>query len=83
MTLSLRNFTKQHDRADESLSQVAKLTKAYNEAILDEISLTDVQIAVKSVGKVDSKKRIEAETESLLAHNILESLATMLGTVTF
>lgn len=81
--LRVEKFTDQHDRTDKSLEETAKLTKAYNEAILDEISLTATQIAVKSVGKVDAKKRLDLESESLVATNVLEILGTMLGTLVF
>lgn len=81
--LRVEEFTKQKDRTDESLAQASKLTKAYNETIRDEINLTKTQIAVKSAGKVDAKKRLEAESESLLTNNILECLGTMLGTLSF
>lgn len=81
--LRIEHFTKQHDRTDASLAQCAKLAKSYNERVLDETKLTATEIAVKSAGKVDAKKRLEAESESLLSHNILESLGTMLGTLSF
>ena len=81
--LRVEEFSKQKNRTDESLSEAAKLTKSYNETIRDEITLTKTQIAVKSAGKVDAKKRLEAESESLLTHNILECLGTMLGTLSF
>lgn len=81
--LRIENFKDQHNRSDESLSETAKLTARYNDTILDELSLTATEIAVKSVGKVDAKKRLEAESDSLLMHNILESLSTMLGTLSF
>lgn len=81
--MRIENFTKQQDRLDESVSQVAKLTKSYNDAIIDEINLTATEIAVKSVGKVDAKKRLDTESESILAHNILDCLGTMLGTLSF
>lgn len=81
--LRVESFRDQHDRSDGSLEQTAKLSKSYNDAILDEINLTATQIAVKSVGKVDARKRLEAESDSLLTHNILESLAMMLGALSF
>jgi len=81
--LRVENFGKQHDRTDSSIEETGKLTKAYNETLRDEISLTKTQIAVKSAGKVDAKKRLEGESESLLTHNILECLGTMLGTLSF
>lgn len=78
-----RNFKEQHDRTDKSLEETVKLSKAYNETILDEITLTATEIAVKNVGKVDAKKRLELESESLVATNVLEILGTMLGTLVF
>ena len=47
------------------------------------MNLTETQIAVKMVGKVDAKKRLEAESENLLTLNVLECLGAMLGTLTF
>ena len=81
--LKIQQFTKQHEVADKSLEACVKLTKSYNEAILDQVKLTETEIAVKSVGKVDAKKRLDAESENLLTNNILECLGTMLGTLAF
>ena len=84
MTLNiLRQYTAQHDATDSSLSDAVKFTKAYNETIQDEMNLTETQIAVKMVGKVDAKKRLEAESENLLTLNVLECLGAMLGSLTF
>ncbi|CAD7929342.1 unnamed protein product [Amoebophrya sp. A120] len=81
--LRVEKFSDQHDRTDKSLEDTAKLSKAYNETIRDELTLTATEIAVKNVGKVDAKKRLELESESLIATNVLEILGTMLGTLVF
>ena len=81
--LKVEQFSKQHLTADTSLKDCAQLTRAYNETLTDELTLTETEIAVKQVGKVDAKKRLELESENLLTNNILESLATMLGTLVF
>jgi len=81
--LKLQQYTKQHDATDGSLEDAVKFTKSYNETIQDEMNLTETQIAVKMVGKVDAKKRLEAESENLLTLNVLECLGAMLGTLTF
>jgi len=81
--LRLEQYSAQHDTTDNSLEDCVKFSKSYKDAITDEITLTETQIAVKQVGKVDAKKRLEAESESLLTHNVLECLGAMLGTLTF
>lgn len=81
--MKVKQFTKQHEDTDSSLEECVKLLASYNDVIQDEITLTETEIAVKQVGKVDAKKRLEAQSESLLGDNILNSLGTMLGSMVF
>merc|ERR1712032_311206 len=75
------------DRADSNNEEVVKemldLTEKYNKDIVDEFKLTEDEFVVKQAGRVDAKKRLEADSNSVMTDNILQALGCMLATVVF
>jgi len=45
--------------------------------------MTKEKLIVHKVGKLDAKKHLETEVNSLMADNITQSLGIMLNTMTF
>jgi 26S proteasome regulatory subunit N11 len=73
-----------HGKENESLiKEMLDLTERYDTVIQDEFKCTADEFAVKQVGKVDAKKRLETDVENIMANNILQSLGAMLATVVF
>jgi len=81
--LVLKDFGKQASDNEDTMKEIAGLTKKYAEMIKDEMNLTEEERVVKQVGKVDAKKRIENAVDQVMTSNILQSLTAMLATVVF
>jgi len=78
------NSFERHEGQNESLvKEMMDLTERYNQVIQDEFRLTEDEFAVKQVGKVDAKKRLETDVEDVMMGNILQALGCMLATLCF
>merc|ERR1711982_147606 len=81
--LKLVNF-EAHEKENETLvTEMLDLTEKYNKMIQDEFKSTEEEFAVKQVGKVDAKKRLESDVDDVMTNNILQALGAMLATVVF
>eukprot|EP00812_Abedinium_dasypus_P010472 NODE_4091_length_711_cov_328.765244.p1 GENE.NODE_4091_length_711_cov_328.765244~~NODE_4091_length_711_cov_328.765244.p1 ORF type:complete len:144 (-),score=35.88 NODE_4091_length_711_cov_328.765244:237-668(-) len=81
--LKLVDFA-QHDGHNETIvKEMLDLTEKYNTVIQAEFQLTAEEFEVKQVGKVDAKKRLEADVDDAMTSNILQALGCMLATVVF
>jgi len=81
--LKLNSFEKHEGETEEMIKEMLDLTAKYNKMIQDEFSQTEEEFAVKQVGKVDAKKRLEQDVDNLMTNNILQALGSMLATVVF
>ena len=66
-----------------ALESMVALTEAYAKRVADEDSKSAGDLAVAYVGKLDPKKRLEAEVSALMGANIMQVLGTMVDTVVF
>lgn len=74
-SMKLKNFSTHSADMEANTKQMLALAKSYHSAINDEDKLTEKQLALKSVGKLDSKRRLE----ELVDENIQENVVSMLG----
>jgi len=81
--LKLEPFDKHESSNEKLVTEMLDLTGKYNTMIQDEFKMTEEEFLVKKVGKVDAKKRIEADVDEIMTNNILQSLGCMLATVAF
>jgi len=51
--------------------------------VLDEEKLTKEKLAINNVGKLDPKRHLGQDVEKLMTANIVQTLGTILDTVTF
>jgi 26S proteasome regulatory subunit N11 len=79
--LKLRSFEQHAKNNATSVKNLVDFTKRYNQKVQDEMKLTQEEIIIQSAGKIDPKKGIEAESESLLSSNIIQSMGAMLQTI--
>ena len=68
---------------EAALEGMATMAAAYASRVSEEEGLTASQAAVAGVGKVDPKKRLEADVSTLLTANIHGLLGTMMDTMVF
>jgi 26S proteasome regulatory subunit N11 len=81
--LKLVNFDKHEGGNETVVKEMLDLTEKYNTLIQEEFKSTEDEFAVKQVGKVDAKKRLEADSDDVMTDNILQALGCMLATVVF
>jgi len=81
--LSMEDFEKHGQSNADTVKEMVEFADKYTEAIQDEIKMTEEQLVVQNVGKVDPKKRLEADMDKLMTTNILQCLGSMLSTVVF
>ena len=62
---------------------MVKLSKDYNERVLQEEGKTAEELVVANVGKIDPKRHLESHIADLMSDNIVQCLGTMLCTVVF
>ena len=65
------------------LSSMASMSDAYAKRVADEENASAAALAIMGVGKVDPKKKLEADVSTLVGNNIVQCVGTMLGTVVF
>merc|ERR1712050_829337 len=81
--LKLNSFEKHEAETENLVTEMLELTQKYNTMIQDEFTSTEEEFAVKQVGKVDAKKRLETDVDDIMTNNILQALGAMLATVVF
>eukprot|EP00928_Gymnodinium_smaydae_P017601 TRINITY_DN1672_c0_g1_i1.p1 TRINITY_DN1672_c0_g1~~TRINITY_DN1672_c0_g1_i1.p1 ORF type:complete len:334 (+),score=80.75 TRINITY_DN1672_c0_g1_i1:57-1004(+) len=81
--LKLRDFSAHGKENDELMKDMLDLTARYNKTIQEEFKSTADEFAVKQVGKIDAKKQLERDIDTIMGNNILQSLGSMLATVVF
>lgn len=82
-SLKLADFEGHCGTNKETASQLLTLAKTYNKCLEEEEKMTKAELAVKNVGKQDPKRHLEETVDGLLSRNILQSLGSMLDTVSF
>jgi len=60
-----------------------ELAKAYNNAVKEEDEKTAERFHIDQVGKLDAKKHLQQDIETVMSDNIIQCLGTMLDTVVF
>jgi len=81
--LRLDKFDEQEQNNETTVKSMLELAKNYNKTVQDEGKMTLEKLAIQNVGKLDSKKHLEADVEKLMSANINQLLGTMLDTVVF
>ena len=81
--LELKKYDEHAEKNQETIEQMVKLAKQYNEKVQQEKGVDPEKLAVMNVGKIDSKRRLGTSMEELMAANITQTLGTMLDTVVF
>ena len=81
--LTLTDFNDVAKKNTEKMEGMAKLAEGYKRRVDDEETKTAEELLVAAVGKIEPKKRLEADVSELLASNIVQCLGMMLDTVVF
>jgi 26S proteasome regulatory subunit N11 len=81
--LALRPFGAEANSNETILADMEKQSAAYAKMIVEEDKKTLQEVALQSVGKVDPKKRLEADVNAALTANIGQCLGAMLDKSVF
>ena len=81
--LRVDDYEKHSEENCKCITELNELSSAYEKAVKQEIALSAQELVVATVGKVDSKRRIEESVVRLMSANIVHCLGTMLDTVVF
>jgi 26S proteasome regulatory subunit N11 len=65
------------------LQNLLELAKSYQKAVQEEDKNPPEKQAIANVGRLDPKRHLEVDVQSLMASNILQTLSAMLDTVVF
>lgn len=82
-SLKIEPHTTQHEKNVKALKKMATLTKNYSKWIKDEIDKTTTESTVAKAGKMDPRKHLGKETDTLLQDNVTNCLGTMVNTIVF
>jgi len=76
--------TDEHAKSNEkTLQTFLEYTKSYAKRLEEEDTKTAEELIVSTVGKLDAKKHLENDVETLMTANITQALGTMLDTIIF
>ncbi|EPR64831.1 proteasome regulatory subunit [Toxoplasma gondii TgCatPRC2] len=81
--LKLKPFDEMAAESAACTKSMKELSEQYNKMVQEEIKKTPEQLVVERAGKVDAKKRLENDVDTLMTENILHSLGTMIDTLVF
>ena len=81
--LLIKKFEDHKKSSEAMLSDMARLSKDYNERVKQEEGRTQEEVEVLNVGKVDPRRHLENDLNDLMASSIIQCLGTMIDTVVF
>jgi len=79
----LQKYEDHQKQATELLDQMTRLSSEYCTRVKEEEGLTQEEVEVKNVGKIDPKRHLENDVNELMALSIIQCLGTMIDTVVF
>jgi len=81
--LTVQKFDQHSHQNEKTVQTLLELAKNYQKAVQDEDKITPEKQAIANVGRLDPKRHLEVDVQSLMASNILQTLSAMLDTVVF
>jgi len=81
--LTVQKFDEHSAHNEKTVQTLLELAKSYQKAVHEEGKTTPEKAAIANVGKLDPKRHLEVDVQSLMASNILQTLSAMLDTVVF
>ena len=65
------------------MSQLKELSERYDKAAIEEKELPPSKRVVANVGKLDAKKHLASNVQSLMSSNIIQTMGAMLDVIVF
>jgi 26S proteasome regulatory subunit N11 len=81
--LKIESFEKHSKDNEDIVEEMCELARNYNKAVQDEDNTSAEKRQIANVGKLDPKKHLEVDIDTVMSSNIIQTLGTMLDTVVF
>jgi len=81
--LTVQPFHEHAQNNEKTVQNLLELAKSYQKAVQEEDKIAEDKKAIANVGRLDPKRHLELDVQSLMASNILQMLSAMLDTVVF
>jgi len=81
--LTVQHFDTHAQHNEKTVQSLLELAKGYQKAVMEGDDKTPEEKAIAHVGRLDPKRHLEVDVQSLMASNILQTLSAMLDTVVF
>jgi len=81
--LTLQDYKEHSDDNEKTVKDILSLASQYHKCLEDEAKMTQEQLAIKNVGKVDPRRHLQEKAEHLMTANIVQCLGAMLDSVIF
>jgi 26S proteasome regulatory subunit N11 len=62
---------------------MVRLTTDYNNSVQEELKYSSEKLEIMNVGKIDPKRHLESDVESLMSSNVVQTLGAMVNTLLF
>lgn len=82
-SLSLQNFSTHTCNNEQKLTSLLGLAEAYKKSVAEELVLSAEQLKHRHFGKQDPKRHLKDKTDDLVAANIVQSIGTMINSLSF
>merc|ERR1712240_840694 len=73
----LRNL---HKKSREDGADMLRLAKDYGKSLQEEEKMTERQLELKNIGKMDPKRHLEETGDRVMSNNVVQCLGSMLST---
>jgi len=81
--LTITPFDEHTHLNEKTVTEMLDLAKQYQKSVQEEDKISEEKRAIANVGKLDPKRHLEQEVQTLMSQNILQTLSAMLDTVVF
>eukprot|EP00163_Fabomonas_tropica_P013050 TRINITY_DN2448_c0_g1_i2.p2 TRINITY_DN2448_c0_g1~~TRINITY_DN2448_c0_g1_i2.p2 ORF type:complete len:198 (+),score=45.97 TRINITY_DN2448_c0_g1_i2:751-1344(+) len=81
--LKVAPFDEHAQDNEETVKDMEKLAESYATLVTDETKMSAEKLLVQNVGKIDAKKRLQANVDRMMASNIAQCLGIMVDAVVF
>jgi len=79
----VEDFTSVDQTNEKAVETMLDLAKNYNKIVQEEDKLDPEKWSIANVGKLDAKKHLEENVNTLMSTNIVQTLGSMLDTIVF
>ena len=81
--LSIGSFEECSKQNQTMSADLLALTESYHKSIMEEMSMSKEQLALRHVGKQDPKRHLQQKTFQVISNNVMQNIGTMAAALSF